>query len=77
MPVEIYVALISGLAIIAAAGLPAYLVERARRENSQDHAYVRRVLTRVERKIDNHFEDHKDGITRRIRTENGKAHSVD
>ena len=77
MPVEIYVALISGLAIIAAAGLPAWLVERARRENSQDHAYVRRVLTRVERKIDNHLEDHKDGTTRRIRTQNGETNSVD
>ena len=65
MPTEIYVALISAVAIITAAGLPAWLVERARRENAQDHQYVRRILTRVERKIDNHLEDHENGLTRR------------
>ena len=65
MPTEIYVALISAVAIITAAGLPAWLVERARRENAEDHAYVRKILTRVERKIDNHLEDHDNGVTRR------------
>ena len=77
MPTEIYVALISAIAIITAAGLPAWLVERARKENSQDHAYVRKVLTRVERKIDNHLEDHRNGATRRIGTKDGKAADVD
>ena len=66
MPTEIYVALISAVAIITAAGLPAWLVERARRENAEDHQYVRKILTRVERKIDNHLEDHADGLTRSI-----------
>ena len=66
MPTEIYVALISALAIIIAAALPAMLIERARRENAEDHQYVRKILTRVERKIDNHLEDHADGLTRSI-----------
>ena len=65
MPTEVLVALIGGFCLIVAAGLPAVLVERARKENSDDHQYVRRILTRVERKIDNHLEDHNDGITRR------------
>ena len=81
MPTEIYVALISASAIITAAGLPAYLVERARRENADDHAYVRKILTRVERKIDNHLEDHDSGLTRRVakkhqrNSENGNVDS--
>ena len=65
MPTEIYVALISAVAIVSAAVLPAILIERARRENADDHAYVRKILTRVERKIDNHLEDHDNGVTRR------------
>jgi hypothetical protein len=66
MPTEIWVALISALAIVSAAILPAVLIERARRENADDHAYVRKALTRVERKIDNHLEDHTNhGATRR------------
>ena len=65
MPTEIYVALISGIAIICAAVLQAVLIERARRENADDHQYVRRILARVERKIDNHLEDHDNGVTRR------------
>lgn len=69
MPTEIYVALISAAAIIVAAGLPAWLIERARKENSTDHAYVRKVLTRVERKIDNHLEDHNHGFARRNKSE--------
>ena len=65
MPTEIYVALTSGIAIICAAVLPAVLIERARKENADDHAYVRKILTRVEHKIDNHLEDHDNGVTRR------------
>ena len=69
MPTEIYVALISGTAIICAAVLPAVLIERARKENADDHQYVRRILSRVERKIDNHLEDHDNGVTRRNKTQ--------
>jgi type II secretory pathway component PulJ len=68
MPTEISVALISGIAIIAAAVLPAVLIQSLRKENSDDHQYVRRILTRVERKLDNHLEDHENGTTRRTKT---------
>jgi hypothetical protein len=34
---------------------------------------VRRILTRVERKIDNHLEDHDNGITRRNKAQNKQA----
>ena len=64
MQTEITVALISAVALVAA-GIPAALIERARRENADDHAYVRKILSRVERKIDNHLEDHDNGTTRR------------
>jgi hypothetical protein len=73
MPTEIYVALISGIAIICAAVLPAVLIERARKENADDHQYVRKILTRVERKIDNHLEDHDNGITRRNKNQTKQA----
>jgi hypothetical protein len=66
MPTEITVAIISAIAIVAA-GLPAALIERARRENADDHAYVRKILTRVENKLDNHLEDHANGFARRNR----------
>jgi hypothetical protein len=73
MPTEIYVALISGIAIICAAVLPAVLIERARKENADDHQYVRKILTRVERKIDNHLEDHDNGVTRRNKNQTKQA----
>jgi hypothetical protein len=73
MPTEIYVALISGIAIICAAVLPAVLIERARKENADDHQYVRRILARVERKIDNHLEDHDNGVTRRNKNQTKQA----
>jgi type II secretory pathway component PulJ len=68
MPTEVTVALISAVAIVAAAVLPAVLIQSLRKENSEDHQYVRRVLTRVERKLDNHLEDHDNGVTRRNKT---------
>jgi hypothetical protein len=72
MPTEITVAIISAVAIVAA-GVPAALIERARRENADDHAYVRKILTRVETKLDNHLEDHINGFTRRDKSENKQA----
>jgi type II secretory pathway component PulJ len=68
MPTEVTVALISAVAIVTAAVLPAILIQSLRKENSEDHQYVRRVLTRVERKLDNHLEDHDNGVTRRNKT---------
>ena len=69
MPTEITVALIGAVALVAAAGLPAWLIERARTENAEDHQTVRRILTRVERKIDNHLEDHDNVVARRNKTQ--------
>jgi hypothetical protein len=34
------------------------LLEKARRENKEDHGYVREHLTRIEYKIDDHINDH-------------------
>ena len=73
MPSEIIVAIIGGFCLIVAAGLPAFLVERARKENADDHQYVRRILTRVERKIDNHLEDQDNGVTRRKKSQSKQA----
>ena len=73
MPTEITVALISAIAIITAAGLPAWLIERARKENTKDHAKVTKVLRRVEHKIDQHLEDHKHGFARRNTTKEKQA----
>ena len=65
MPTEITIALISAAALIIAAGLPAVLIERARHENAEDHASVRKILTRLENKFNNHLEDYHNGTTRR------------
>jgi hypothetical protein len=65
MPTEITIALISASALIIAAGLPAVLIERARHENADDHKSVRKILTRLETKFNNHLEDHDNGATRR------------
>jgi hypothetical protein len=65
MPTEITIALISAGALIIAAGLPAVLIERARHENADDHKSVRKILTRLESKFNNHLEDHDNGTTRR------------
>jgi len=70
----VIVALIGAIGTVAA-GLPAVLIERARRENSTDHAIVRsriRQLTlavekvsqkigSVDNKLDKHLKDHKTG----------------
>lgn len=34
------------------------LLEKSRRENKEDHGYVRDHLTRIEYKIDDHINDH-------------------
>lgn len=70
----VVVALIGAFGTIAA-GLPAVLIERARRENSDDHATVRRRLSElrlgiekvstkidsVDGKLEEHLDSHKDG----------------
>lgn len=70
----VLVALIGAFGTIAA-GLPAVLIERARRENNDDHATVRKKLSEirlsvekvstkissVDGKLEEHLNDHKDG----------------
>ena len=57
MNTEVVVAVIAAIGVIAA-GLPATLIERARRENSADHAFVRNRLER----IDEHLDDIEDAV---------------
>ena len=70
----VLVALIGAFGTVAA-GLPAVLIERARRENNGDHAIVRRKLRElglqiekvstkigsVDGKLEEHLNNHKDG----------------
>jgi len=70
----VLVALIGAFGTVAA-GLPAVLIERARRENNDDHATVRKRLSEirlsvekvstkissVDGKLEEHLNDHKDG----------------
>ena len=49
---------IIGAVAVATAGLPAALIERARRENADDHAHVRRRLDR----IDEHLDEIEDAV---------------
>jgi hypothetical protein len=70
----VLVALIGAFGTVAA-GLPAVLIERARRENNDDHATVRKKLSEVrlsvekvstkissvDGKLEEHLNDHKDG----------------
>lgn len=65
MTTEIIVALIGVLAV-AVAGLPATLIERARRENSQDHARVRTQLERIDEHL-SEIEDSVDDVAEALR----------
>ena len=47
-----------GAVAVATAGLPAALIERARRENADDHAQVRNRLDR----IDEHLDEIEDAV---------------
>lgn len=51
MSTEVVVALIATIGVIAA-GLPATLIERARRENADDHAVVRARLRKIGERLD-------------------------
>lgn len=53
----VIVAIIAAFGVIAA-GLPAALIERARRENATDHAVVRRTLEA----IDEHLDEIEDAV---------------
>ena len=43
------------------------LLEKTRRENKEDHGYVREHLDRIEHKIDTHVRDHVVGIVTEIK----------
>jgi len=57
----IIVAIIAAFGVIAA-GLPAALIERARRENATDHAFVRRTLEAIDEHLDE-IEDAVDDVS--------------
>lgn len=57
---EITLAVIAAFAVIMA-GVPSALIERARRENADDHATVRRRLDRIDEHLDE-IEDSVDDV---------------
>ena len=61
----ILVAIIAAVGIIAA-GLPAALIERARRENSDDHAKVSATLESIEEHL-TEIEDSVDDVAEALR----------
>jgi hypothetical protein len=61
----ILVAIIAAAGIIAA-GLPAALIERARKENSEDHAKVNSTLERIEEHL-TEIEDSVDDVAEALR----------
>jgi predicted lipid-binding transport protein (Tim44 family) len=61
MTEAVLVAVIAAVGVIAA-GLPAALIERARRENATDHAFVRRTLEAIDEHLDE-IEDAVDDVS--------------
>jgi predicted lipid-binding transport protein (Tim44 family) len=68
----IIVAIIGGFAVVAA-GLPAALIERARRENSDDHAFVRDVLQGIDEHL-TEIEDSVDDVAEALKEHIHKDH---
>ena len=62
---SILVAIIAAAGIIAA-GLPAALIERARKENSEDHAKVNSALESIEEHL-TEIEDSVDDVAEALR----------
>jgi len=65
MTTEVVVALIAGFAVVMA-GVPSAFIERARRENADDHATVRRRLDRIDEHLDE-IEDSVDDVAEVVR----------
>ena len=61
----IIIAIIAAFGVIAA-GLPAALIERARRENSDDHALVRTTLEHIEEHL-TEIEDSVDDVAEALK----------
>ena len=57
MNTEIVVALIALVGVLVA-GIPAALIERARKENARDHDYVADVLER----LDDHLDENESSV---------------
>jgi len=68
----IIVAIIGGFAVVAS-GLPAALIERARRENSDDHAFVRDVLQGIDEHL-TEIEDSVDDVAEALKEHIHKDH---
>jgi hypothetical protein len=65
MNTEIVVALIALVGVVAA-GVPAALIERARKENAADHDYVATVLERLDDHLDE-IESSVDDVAEELR----------
>jgi predicted lipid-binding transport protein (Tim44 family) len=77
MSEAVLVAIIAAFGVIVA-GLPAALIERARRENSTDHAEVRHRLERIDDHLDeieNAVDDVAETLVAHINDK--EAHGVD
>lgn len=77
MTETVLVAIIAAFGVIAA-GLPAALIERARRENATDHAFVRRTLEAIDDHL-NEIEDSLDEATEALiqHIDDEEAHNGD
>jgi len=77
MSETVIVAIIAAVGVIAA-GLPATLIERARRENATDHAFVRHTLEAIDEHL-NEIEDSLDEATEALiqHIDDEEAHSGD
>jgi gas vesicle protein len=75
MSETIIVAVIAAIGVVAA-GLPATLIERARRENATDHAFVRHTLEAIDEHI-SEVEDSVDDMIEALKDhmENTEAHN--
>jgi hypothetical protein len=75
MTEAIVIAVIGAVAVVTA-GLPATLIERARRENADDHAQVRRRLDRIDEHLDE-IEDSVDDVAESLgaHIDDEEAHS--
>lgn len=74
MSETVIVAIIAAVGVVAA-GLPATLIERARRENATDHAFVRHTLEAIDEHI-SEVEDSVDDMIEALKDhmENTEAH---
>lgn len=66
MTEAVVIAVIGAVAVITA-GLPAALIERARKENSEDHARVRQTLEGIDEHL-TEIEDSIDDVVEALRT---------